>query len=579
MFVPRVWANVHASWRMIVAFVVYATLIAVVTPPVVAWYIRIVFYAFALIVFWVVWGRRSDATAVVLTATERRWYRVLLLIAGATLIVSRILPFLRYGEVPLGYDTGFYLSSVDGSLDGIITGIGHRTVRALIWLPLVWLGIPKIVYLHGLYVLAQVLIAGALYAFVRTITTHSRLAYGATAAFLFAVSIPQFFVYWWMYYQTELAIAFLLAMLTLLTRRSFLALLVGGFGAALHPATSLPFAVALVVFLIIQLLRSLVRLRPLDRDSGFLLFLAVLATLIAGQFFGEIDAFARAYLRATTLTYGWLLNDYPIHLQPQMSGLYVTLPVVHLASFYLLPFVCLSIVLFVFRTLSSDDRTRRQFLFLIIYGAVLLTLNVMGVIYANRYLIYLDLVLIVIASPALIRFMRHLPRDRMGSVVVVLLFAGLLFHGGRIVAKQEAHITPAELAEVKAIGTQAELDAYAMTTISHYTPWLLAFSGRATIDPGYLQYNQWSYAQWQEFWSGKSDVRRHELLRYYRRPIYVFVGSNALEETLPYIPFIQNDPSFERVSPHVWRYDPQSLTAEDMESLRLLERAQREGAS
>lgn len=577
----RVWAHLRSSPRAVAAFIVYAALIAAVTPPIVSWPVRIAFYAFAVSAFTVVWDRSHGVSGSVrvLTSTERRYFRGLLVLAGVTLVMSRILPFLRYGEVPLGYDTGFYLSSIDASIEGILTGVGHRNIRALVWLPLVWLGIPKIVYLHGLYVLTQFLIAGALYAFVRTIPALPRLAYGATVVFLFAVSIPQFFVYWWMYYQTELAIAFLLATLALLYRRSFLALLTGGLGAALHPATSLPFAIALVVFLTIQLLRSLIRLRPLDEDTRFLLLLAVLATLAAGQFVGQIDAFARTYLRATAFQYGWFLNDYPVHFQPQMSGLYVTLPIVHLASIYLLPFACLTVTLFMFRRLTSELRTRRQLFFLMIYGAVLLTLNIAGIIYANRYLVYLDLILIAIAAPTFVQFVRRLLPDRIGMVVVALLSAGLLFHGGRVIAKQEPHITPSELEEVKAVGAYAESDAYAMTTISHYTPWLLAFANRATIDPGYLQYNRWSYEQWQEFWSGKSDARRHELLRYYNRPIYVFVGSNAFEEELPYIRFIQSDERFTHVSPHVWRYDPQTITADDIEAIRLLERSSQETRS
>ncbi|MBI4449748.1 hypothetical protein HY634_01700, partial [Candidatus Uhrbacteria bacterium] len=350
VFASHAWARFSSSPRTIAAFILYAVLIIAVTPPAVSWVVRLAFYVFAVSAFTVVWSRKSEMTVVELTATERRWYRVLLTVAGAALIISRILPFLRYGEAPLGYDTGFYLSSMDSTINGIISGLGHRSTRALIWLPMAWLGIPKIIYLHGLYVLTQFLIAGVLYACVRTMSALPRLAYGTTVVFLFAVSIPQFFVYWWMYYQTELAIAFLLATLVLLYRHSFLALLTGGLGAALHPATSLPFAVALILFLAIQLIRSLVKLRPLDADTRFLLLLSIVSVFVAGKFSVEIDAFARTYLRATAFAYGWFINDYPVHLQPQMSGLYVTLPVVHLASIYLLPFVCLTLAFFIFRS-------------------------------------------------------------------------------------------------------------------------------------------------------------------------------------------------------------------------------------
>lgn len=574
----RVWAHLRSSPRAVAAFIVYAALIAAVTPPVVSWPVRIAFYAFAVSAFTVVWDRSHGVSESVrlLTSTERRYFRGLLVLAGVTLVVSRILPFLRYGQTPLGYDTGFYLSSIDGSLRGILNGGGLRTLRALIWLPFDWLGIAPIMYFHGLYVLAQFLIAGTLYAYVRTIRIAPRIAYAATAVFLFAVSIPQFFAYWWMYYQTEFAIAFLLATLTFLYRRSFLALIVGAFGAVIHPATFLPFAIAIATLLVLQLLHSLIRLRPLNPHARFLLLASVIAVLVAWPFMEYVVKFSRIYLDDVFTEYGWLLANYPPHLQPLFSGLYVTLPVIHLANIYLLPFVCLSVTLLVFQWAPRDSSVRWQVFFPMLYGAVLLGLNIMGVIYANRYLIYLDLALIAIAAPLLVRFVRQLLPDRVGSVVVGLLCVGLLFHGGRIVWKQEPHITRAELAEIVDLASRGEPNAYIMTTISHYTPWLLAFARRPFLDPGYGAANRWSYEQWQEFWSGKSDARRHELLRYYSRPMYVFVGSNAFEENLPYLRFIQSDERFTRVSPHVWRYDPQTITADDIEAMRLLERSSQE---
>ncbi|MBI4142263.1 hypothetical protein HY480_00130, partial [Candidatus Uhrbacteria bacterium] len=561
--------------RSLPPFLVYAVLIALVTPPVVAWYIRLAFYAFAFLVFSVVWPSDAKLTSAsgAPSRSQRRVFLGVLIVAGLALVVSRLLPFFRYGNTPLGYDTGFYLSSMQASTHGILTGIGHRNIRALIWLPLSWLGISPIAYLHGLYVLTQFLIAGMVYAYARTMRATHVFAYGATALFLFAVSIPQFFAYWWMYYQTELAIAFLLTALILLRRRSFLAFIVGAFGAAIHPATFLPLIVALATFLAIQLLRSLVRLRPLDPGTRFLLLGSVITVLATVPFTERIAVFVRTYLRATAFTYGWFIADYPIQFQAQLSGLYVPLPVVHLAGVYLLPFALASVVRFAWRRWSRDAQANAQFLFLLVYGVVLLILVIAGVIYANRYLIYLDLALMLLAVPSVVRFVRVSLRDRSGYALAVLLGVGLLIHGGTVVAKQEPHLTESERQEIIALTVIAEQGAYAMSTISHYTPWVNAFSGRATIDPGYLSANRWDYAKWQEFWSGKSDARRHELLRMYHRPIYVFMGIHALEDQLPYIRFIQTDPYFSQMSPHVWRYVPGAISDAEIAAMREAERA------
>lgn len=562
--------------RTVLPFLVYAAFIAVLTPPVVRWPIRLAFYAYAGLVFMMGWGVGLSPSVMTRLPSrlERRVFRVLLIGGGIFLILSRLLPFLWHGATPLGYDTGFYLSSIQSAFDGVLTGFNHRNTRILLLLPLEWLGIPLIIYFHGLYVLTQFLVAGSLFALMRTLHTSARVAYGAAAVFLYVVSIPQLFAYWWMYYQTELAIALLLATMTLLFRRSVLAFGTASMGIALHPATFFPFVLAAVAFLIIQLVRSLVRLRPIDADTRFMLLLAVSAVLIAWWFMEPVLEFVRVYFRGTVFLYGWFIANYPVQLQAQFSGLYVTRPIAHLASVYVLPFVALSVTLFGFRRLSADPIIRNRYLFLIIYVAVLLAMVIAGVIYVNRYLIYLDVIFLILSAPAVVRFVRSALADRAGYGIAGLLCIGFLIHASLVVWRQDASISRAEREEIAALPAIAEEHAFVMATTSHDTPWVLAFAQRDVIDPGYLPWNRWEYAAWQEFWSGKSDVRRHELLRRYDRPIYLFVSAASLEDRLPYTTFIQTDPYFQRTSAHVWRYDPAAVGELDIAAMRVWEEQQ-----
>jgi|GEM_PF-1838375 len=569
--VSRAWMNIRVSRRTVAAFLIYAVLIAAVTPPIVAWYIRIAFYAFAVIVFWVVWGDRG-VYQLQWQQRRRRVFVALAVFAAIFLVISRLLPFIRYGEAPLGYDTGFYLSSMDGSLNRILRGSGDRNFRALIWVPLEWLKIPPILYLHALYVLSQLLIAGAIYFLAHTLAPRRCIEYAAAAVFLFAVSIPQFFAYWWMFYQTELAIAFLLLTIALLYRRSWFALLTGLLGVLLHPATFLPFLIALVIHVAVQLLWSLMRLRPLDRDTGFLLLLAVLVTTVVQSRVGDARAFYLVYVYGIIGEYGWLYTKYPEYLQQGFTGLYVNRTVVHLADIYLLPFSVLGVLLFAFRRLRREDGVQfSRSSLLLIWMVVLAFLVAIPVVYQHRFLIYFDLVLILFAAYAFMRFLNTMQNDRVSVPVVLLLLVGFVLHGSLAVWDQRPQLYPDERTEIRAIATVAEESAYAMTTESVYTPWVSAFAGRPVIDPGFGSLNKWSYHLWREFWFGKSNARRHELLAMYDRPLYIFTG--RLVTNGEYIRFIQTDPSFERVSPHVWRYDPRAITSEDIEAMRLLERA------
>lgn len=553
----------------VLPFLAYGALVVAVTPPVVDWPIRLAFYGYAFLVFGIVWGYvRRFGMEPTDPHREARIIRTVAIAALVFLAVTRLLPFLRYGEAPLGYDTGFYLSSIDGSIHSILTGYGHRNFRALLWLPLEWLKIPTVAYLHGLYVLTQFLIAGALVAFCRTMRVSSPVAIAVAALALFAVSLPQFFAFFWMYYQTELAIAFLLLTLTFLHRRSWLAVVTGAFGVAVHPATFLPFISALVVYVIIQLVWSAIRGRALDREITVLLILGIVIVAIARYFEADVREFVLVYLRGSTKLYGWFYTNYPQHLQPQFTGLYVNRTIAQLADIYLLPFALSGLVLFGAGVLRSRvERFPSHFRFLLIWTAVLTTFVLLPVIYQNRFLIYLDLALIVFAAPAIIAFVRACRIDPARRWLLGILFLGFTLHAGSVVWAQEPQVFPDELREIKSIARVSESNAYAFAPISMYTPWLMAFSSRSTIDPGYLGHNQWTYEMWLEYWNGRSDARRHELLRMYDRPIYLFLG-RGVRPGERHARFVRNDTHFTEVSAYVWRYDPRTISAEEVEAMR-----------
>ncbi|MDO8463081.1 MAG: hypothetical protein Q7S96_02305 [bacterium] len=557
------------------AFLVYAALIVILTPPVVGWHIRAAFYGYALLVFWVAWSYlRSPRPlgTIAMRKHEALFFRVLLIVAVLFLFTTRILPFIRYGIAPLGYDTGFYLSSLPGSIQSILAGYGHRNFRALVFLPLQWLEIPIIVSFHAVYVLVQLAIAGAIYTLAKTIHVGLKTRYTATVVFLFAVSIPQYFAFWWAYYQTEIAIALLLLMLALLHRRSWVAVLVGLLGAIIHPATFLPFSIALICFLIVRIARSLVRMLPLDGETRFLLFFGVLGTYVAQFRYADIKAFVLVYLRETVLKYGWFWTNYPATLQPQFTGLYVNRDIVHLAVVYILPFAALGVMAFFLRRLRySRESYPLPLWFLSIFLVILLAFALTPIIYQHRWLIYLDLVLVLFAAYPFVMFIHAFLRGWLGRVVIALLLGGLMLHASLIVADQQPQLYADERAEIAAIHTLAVEPSYVMGTESQYTPWLIAFSDMNVVDPGYGNLNQWDYDMWDEFWNGASDARRHELLTMYDRPLYIFTG-RTVRHGSKYMRFLKDAPQVDRVSEYFWRYDPRTVNADTIARMRIAER-------
>ena len=238
------------------------------------------------------------------------------------------------------------------------------------------------------------------------------------------------------------------------------------------------------------------------------------------------------------------------------SGLYVNLETFQMASIYLLPFSVIGVLLFLFGKLRSKEPAlvSRLLLWLVLL-AVLFVLSYFPFIYHNRFLIILDLALIIFAVYPFAILILRLLKNIEGKVMLTLLLFGFVLFNGYTVWSQKPQLYPDELAEIRAIDAVAGSSDYAMTTESVYTPWVSGFSNRVTIDPGFLPTNQWTYDMWKEFWNGKNNTRRHELLKMYDRPIYIFVGK-MVPNDIPYKRFISSDPYFFKISPHVWRYDP-----------------------
>ncbi len=549
--------------RSIIPFVLYNIIIALILPWQLSLWIKVVFVLYSVFLFWMIWEVVSTKEYSLGTDQhKKRFFYYLLGGAIVFLAVTRLYLFVRFGAFPLGYDTGFYMDSINSidtaaapSLDSATRAsiAAARAVRTYLWVPFLWLGIPSAYILNGLYLLFQLLLAGSVYMLARSFHCSSRLVYGAVAVFLFAVSIPQFLAFWWIFYQMELAVALLLMTIVLLQRRSVLAAVTGSFGALIHPATFFPFLIVLVLFLMLQIVRSLFQRRMLEKETLFILGAILIAFVVVQQFGQE---FIRAYTGGVTHDYGWFLTNFPAHVQVMYSGLYIDFNLFQLANVYLLPFFAIGLLLFLLGKIRGKDSVLvSPLLMLLIFLVTLFVLAYFPFIYHHRFLIILDFMLIIFASYPLSLLMVRLLKDRQGRVMLGLLLFGFVLQNGYIVWSQKPQLYPDELAEIKSINTIAQPLDYAMTTESIYTPWVKAFSKRETIDPGFLRTNRWSYDMWKEFWEGGSNTRRHELLQMYDRPMYIFIG-NIVPDNVAYKRLIISDPSFMKVSPHIWRYDP-----------------------
>ena len=103
IYLSKISRTAIITWS---SWILYLVLILLAIPPVISWVHRIIFFLYALFVFWVLYPtlQRDGPGDTDALATPRRIWISLLIFSGLFLIASRLYMFIRYGATPLGYD-------------------------------------------------------------------------------------------------------------------------------------------------------------------------------------------------------------------------------------------------------------------------------------------------------------------------------------------------------------------------------------------------------------------------------------------------------------------------------------------
>ena len=175
---------------------------------------------------------------------------------------------------------------------------------------------------------------------------------------------------------------------------------------------------------------------------------------------------------------------------------------------------------------------------------------VFQLLFFRRFLISLDIAVIVLAAPAIATVTAAFRQHFLRLLVPAVAAGALLTIFAVDYADTEPLIQESELVEIERLDTVVPADAFVMATDSFYAPWILGYTDRRTIAPGLFEFNQWNRAEWNRFWRPRSPEDRYDLLDRYNRDIYLFVGEQQRGLGL------QDDPRFESVTPKLWRYTP-----------------------
>ena len=427
-----------------------------------------------------------------ISAEKRQPYLVVLIFILYLLL--HLWPILRFGYTAFGYDTGIYRHYITGYFerlgDTAITPFGFANFSN----PLMLLGDSVDTIMFVWYLLIAVGMFWAFYLVAREFFNKQTAVF---AVFLFTISATQFAFYWWYYYRNYLALFLLLITLLLVKKKSWLAIFtLIGIGI-IHPLTLAPLGIALLVYAIIDSSS-----RKFVLSSGIIA--AVLLFLINWQ---ELAL----YLDQLDGSLG-LAKNFVAAGRPEFTGSFIT-PII---------FVSAILIYLPYGILGLWQNFRKQILLTSFFGANLF-LILIGFAFYRRFLVFLDLMLIIFAASYFTSAVQSVWTQKWGKQVVAIFVVVLLAIQVWLVVIRQPLISDSDFTAIRGVDNLA--GEYVLAIDSTYAPWLYGFTNKKIIAPGMFEYDLWDREGWGRFWFTKNNQERVELLEQYGgRPIYIFIG-------------------------------------------------------
>lgn len=416
------------------------------------------------------------------------------------LFVFRIIPYLN-NAVPLGYDPGIYkyiMETYSSKLPGlpgenleIWARNGFEPGLFVITDLLYLIGYDTQSILTGVFILFELLLGLGIYAAAGRFFGKD---VGILSFFIFSISIVQYQVFWYMYYKNVVALFMMLISLYFLRSGKYLPfILTAAFVGASHRPTFLIFGLIYLSYIIIHR-----KERVKNTIAGAVILVLALTFYIPNLKEAIID------------------NIEPIISANIGAGTFISFFTYQFSSLSYLPFALLGSLI-----LLKRKDINPFFLWFSICGIIVY----FKLIFFNRFIIHLDVAMIILASLGFYELIRS--NKRIGTAILLILFFTSLFTMNQNAIDAKPLISEKELDIIKQFN-DTESNAYVMSTSSYYSPWILGYSGRKTIAPGLFDHDKWDINEWKIFWATSDKEAAVRMLGMYERPLYIYLGEKNI---------------------------------------------------
>lgn len=397
------------------------------------------------------------------------------------IFITRIIPYFG-NDIPLGYDAGIYKYLFDNGLSAsdnwIYSGPTMELGFRILMLPFSFLPTNfQLTYLLGFF---SVILGLSIYVVTKKYYGSDK---ALLALFIFSISTIQLKAFDFMYYKNIIAMSTaLFAIAYKDNKKIFIPLMI--VTGAVHRPTFFILGLSYAITIIANFFKAKdIKILKNEVITG-LIILAGTALFYLGPYWVAITQLIKPV--ATSV------GDSP--------GTFISFTSYQFSVLPYLPFAITGLILLL---------KKKDFNMITTWGLVSAIIVIFQFFFFNRFLIHLDIALIIFASVA-IKKNYALPILGVAGIILMLTVSTSL----------QPPINNEELSLIKELQNTPN-GSYVMNTDKIYSPWVLAYSNRPTISPGLWDLNQHNQSQWKQFWNGENIKG---FMNEYPTPLYIFIG-------------------------------------------------------
>ncbi|MBR9705670.1 hypothetical protein GOV14_01420 [Candidatus Pacearchaeota archaeon] len=465
---------------------------------------------------------------------NKRLYALLFVLALVIIFALRIIPYTN-NSVPFSYDYGIYKYGIES--------FAKNGFKVVSWVKLTFspafLSLTKILsffvssktILIDFFILINLIFGLSIYLVVRQ---HFGKVAALISFILYAASIIQYKAFTFLYYNSIIALTFLLLSVYFFKRKKrFLFILFFALTGAFHLPTFFVYFlsyIALVTFIFINGKKH--QKSEIKKELLDLLYIFVLTVIFYLGFFSTgIKPLINPSLSTFSNEPGSSFGSFVSFFQYSYSTLFY-LPFAILGFFYV--------------------TKRKNFNLLFFMTIISFILVYTQLFFYKRFIIHLDLMFIILSS---LGFLFVIRRSKvLGTFIMIAMIGSSMFVTYDFAKNLESPVTPEEFNLIKKFSLTEE-NAFVMTTSSKYAPYLLSYSNRKTIAPG-LFGDDHTKSDWQDFLNSKDLTEIKQFLDSYRKhpqtnqnyPLYIFLSRSQNDNLKPFL--TGSDACFEVFNSH-----------------------------